>query len=291
MSCWRARPGTRRSASSSRSCRGRPSPGADRRVPLAHGLGHRRHRPLRARRSDRSAPGELSHRPARVRAPRFFSTAKYLVDPVRDDAPFFWHFTRFRDAIMSPLPEERSIENPRTRSPSSSCWRFSASRWSSPRRSSCCRSSSSARLGRDAAEGTRAHVLRGPRTRLHVRRGRDDPEADVAPGYPTYSLSVTLFALLVFSGLGSLASERLTLSRNRTLGTAFGVLAAWVLWPRLASCDHRFCRGRDPRARIAVTIALVAPMGLCLGASRHLGSAPSPASRHGPANTSRGPAR
>ena len=32
-------------------------------------------------------------------------------------------------------------------------------------------------------------------------------------GYPTYSLSVTLFGLLIFTGIGSLLSERLRWSR------------------------------------------------------------------------------
>src|SRR5439155_351697 len=36
-------------------------------------------------------------------------------------------------------------------------------------------------------------------------------------GYPTYSLTVTLFALLLTTGLGSLASERYATQRNRAL--------------------------------------------------------------------------
>jgi spermidine synthase/Na+-transporting methylmalonyl-CoA/oxaloacetate decarboxylase gamma subunit len=205
--------------------------------------------------------------------PRFFSTAKYLVDPVRDDAPFFWHFTRFRDAIMSPLPEERSIENPEDTIAEQLMLAF---------------------LGIAVVLAAAFLVLplivireawgempqKGLALTYFAALGLGFMFVEVAMiqkltlllGYPTYSLSVTLFALLVFSGLGSLASERLTLSRNRTLGTAFGVLAAWVLLAQAglpAIIDSAV--GGTRALRIAVTIALVAPMGLCLGSFMPLG--------------------
>src|SRR5262249_35582645 len=49
-------------------------------------------------------------------------------------------------------------------------------------------------------------------------------------GYPTYSLTVTLFALLISTGVGSLATERLAERRNSALVGLGIALAALVLF-------------------------------------------------------------
>ena len=33
----------------------------------------------------------------------------YQLSPVRDDSPFFWHFTSFRDAVFDPRDKNASI--------------------------------------------------------------------------------------------------------------------------------------------------------------------------------------
>jgi hypothetical protein len=90
-------------------------------------------------------------------------------------------------------------------------------------------------------------------------------------GFPTYALSVVLFALLVFTGVGSLLSERL---RDRRAGlvaalaavTAIIVVAAFALQPLLrALIDLPFA------ARVAVTVVLLAPAGLLLGMAMPIG--------------------
>ncbi len=91
-------------------------------------------------------------------------------------------------------------------------------------------------------------------------------------GYPTYSLTVTLFALLLSTGAGSLASERYTARRNRSLILLGGGLVLIVLLylpglPALA----RHGVGWPLPLRVAVTIAVLAPLGLCLGALMPLG--------------------
>jgi MFS family permease len=90
-------------------------------------------------------------------------------------------------------------------------------------------------------------------------------------GYPTYSLTVTLFALLLSSGIGSLASERygapehalrwcvaalavIVVAYDFGLGALLGRGVGWPL-----------------EVRALTTVAVLAPLGLCLGAFMPLG--------------------
>ncbi len=85
-------------------------------------------------------------------------------------------------------------------------------------------------------------------------------------GHPLYSVTVTLFAMLVFTGVGSLLSERWFRSPTRlawivpiALAVLLGLfillspkmVAAWIVWPKAA--------------RILVTAAVLAPISLLLG--------------------------
>jgi hypothetical protein len=92
-------------------------------------------------------------------------------------------------------------------------------------------------------------------------------------GFPTYSLSVVLFSLLVFTGLGALLSSRWADPR-RALSLA--LVAATVL---IAACAV----GLQPLlralidipfpARIATTVLLLAPVGVVLGMAMPIGLA------------------
>jgi hypothetical protein len=90
-------------------------------------------------------------------------------------------------------------------------------------------------------------------------------------GYPTYSLTVTLFALLASTGVGSLASERYLHS-----GTAVGALGA-ALTALVLACAygseplfaHAF--GWSLGGRVALCVAMLAPLGFCLGGFMPLG--------------------
>jgi spermidine synthase len=92
-------------------------------------------------------------------------------------------------------------------------------------------------------------------------------------GFPTYALSVVLFALLIFTGIGSLVSVRLAKPDPRRvlvaalgLGAAMIALAAVGLQPLLrALIDLPFA------ARIALTIAMLAPLGAVLGMAMPIG--------------------
>ena len=86
-------------------------------------------------------------------------------------------------------------------------------------------------------------------------------------GQPTYSLTVVLFSLLAFSGLGSFLSRRVPASRlaasltsSLTAVAVLACLAAAALSPlfyRLVHLPHSL--------RIVVTVLALAPLGLALG--------------------------
>jgi hypothetical protein len=89
-------------------------------------------------------------------------------------------------------------------------------------------------------------------------------------GHPTYALSVVLLSLLLFSGLGSLATERLyaapnprpRLPRLWPLVALLPLLLAFgFLTPALID---RF-EAETTAVRIATSIAILAPMGLLMG--------------------------
>jgi SAM-dependent methyltransferase len=90
-------------------------------------------------------------------------------------------------------------------------------------------------------------------------------------GFPTYALSVVLFSLLLWTGAGSLLAGRVTRPRTAltvALGTACVLIAAsaFLLHPVLAALiDLPFA------ARVAITVALLAPVGIALGMAMPLG--------------------
>jgi len=91
-------------------------------------------------------------------------------------------------------------------------------------------------------------------------------------GYPTYSLTVTLASILVFTGLGALLSKRFSASPRRaviTSGAALAVLGVFYLFALDPITDALL-----PAAfgiRVLVTVVLLAPLGLCLGMFMPLG--------------------
>lgn len=91
-------------------------------------------------------------------------------------------------------------------------------------------------------------------------------------GFPTYALSVVLFSLLLFTGLGALLSTRFTAAPRRALigalGTAIALIIAATLGlqPLLESLiDLPFA------ARVALSVAMMAPVAVALGMAMPLG--------------------
>jgi hypothetical protein len=90
-------------------------------------------------------------------------------------------------------------------------------------------------------------------------------------GFPTYALSVVLFALLLFTGAGAFLSARLRDQRRGLVAalsaaTLLIVVAAFALQPLLrALIELPFA------VRVAVAIVLLAPAGLLLGTAMPVG--------------------
>jgi hypothetical protein len=86
-------------------------------------------------------------------------------------------------------------------------------------------------------------------------------------GNPVYSLVVVLFALLLFSGIGSAATERIVRGRKRIslvvplIAVVVVVTAVGIITP---SVIHGAAAYTTP-ARILVSLALLAPLGLTMG--------------------------
>jgi Na+-transporting methylmalonyl-CoA/oxaloacetate decarboxylase gamma subunit len=204
---------------------------------------------------------------------RFFESYRYQVDPVRDNAPFFWHFARFRDAMATAWPQGGAIIDHEDAIAEQLTLTFLAvvvvlaalflllpfvtmrSAWKEmPHKAIAATYFACLGLGFMLLEVPLIQTL------------------TLLLGYPTYSLSVTLCALLVFSGTGSILSSQYTGSRKRTLLVLISALAAVVLAARawLPSVVGHFI-GYSLPVRIAVTVFVIAPVGLCLGAFMPLG--------------------
>jgi hypothetical protein len=91
-------------------------------------------------------------------------------------------------------------------------------------------------------------------------------------GYPTYSLTVVMLSLLASTGVGSLLSERVREPIARVLPARLAALALLVAgWLVAAPAVFDALLGAPLAVRIAVSIALLVPLGLVLGAFFPLG--------------------
>ncbi len=85
-------------------------------------------------------------------------------------------------------------------------------------------------------------------------------------GYPTYSLTVILFSLLTFSGIGSYLSGRLPLNPGRLILIAVALLAIVALgYLILLPPIFNHFLGAPQETRIAISLLLLLPLGLLLG--------------------------
>lgn len=202
---------------------------------------------------------------------RWFAEQPFDVRPVSDDSPFFWHFVRFGDLLSgrewpgTPFLEEGLGERVLL-----------------------------VLLGvvgllagilllapfafvRDAWPGTTRETVAAGVYFAAIGLGFMFLEISLIQrltlllGYPTRSLSVTLFALLLAGGIGSLLSARLSPS-----GAGFLRLSGVLLL--LGTAIQHLILPRLPgllawpiSARIAVAVAILAPLGLCLGIFLPLG--------------------
>jgi hypothetical protein len=90
-------------------------------------------------------------------------------------------------------------------------------------------------------------------------------------GFPTYALSIVLFALLLFTGAGSLVSARLGEPR-RVLVTALAVALALIAAAAVGLQPLLRALIELPFAlRVVVSVALIAPFGVALGTAMPIG--------------------
>jgi hypothetical protein len=91
-------------------------------------------------------------------------------------------------------------------------------------------------------------------------------------GYPTYTLMVTLAGLLVSAGIGSLLTERYAHRGRVAVIVLIAILAALTVFLQFGIDVVAREIGAQPLGiRIAVALAILSPLGLCLGAFMPLG--------------------
>lgn len=91
-------------------------------------------------------------------------------------------------------------------------------------------------------------------------------------GYPTLSLTVTLAAVLVFTGIGALLSEKVAGRSQQVLPLALGALALLTLFYRFGLGTMTDAYLAQPfTVRVILTLLVLAPLGLCLGMFMPLG--------------------
>jgi hypothetical protein len=90
-------------------------------------------------------------------------------------------------------------------------------------------------------------------------------------GYPTYSLTVTLASILVFTGIGALVSKRFA-HRGWLMPVLLAVLAIITLFYEFG-LDNLTDSLLDESlfVRVVVSLIVLAPLGLCLGMFMPLG--------------------
>lgn len=201
----------------------------------------------------------------------FYANYPYDVTPVSDDAPFFWHFVRFSDAVESTF--------------------------SSPKSSHESGNGERLLLLLLVISSVLAAVLLFSPLLLRREVWKEMPSKGLASiyfaalgagfmylevsliqrltlflGYPTYSLTVTLFAILISTGIGSRLSENFGGPTGRLLARLAACLTALVCFYTFALTPIiQTLVGAPLAVRIGVTIALLMPLGLCLGVFMPLG--------------------
>ncbi len=82
-------------------------------------------------------------------------------------------------------------------------------------------------------------------------------------GHPNYSISIVLFTLLLATGIGSFATEKIGQPRSRIslVGGLILLVTIGIFYPQLSS----MFRESPISSRICLTIALIFPLGFCMG--------------------------
>jgi hypothetical protein len=79
-------------------------------------------------------------------------------------------------------------------------------------------------------------------------------------GHPIYAFAAVLFAILLFSGLGSMISARLSLPR-----TLMALIGAIILYPLILPFIFQLLLGQSLGLRLLVSVLSLAPLGFLMG--------------------------
>ena len=90
-------------------------------------------------------------------------------------------------------------------------------------------------------------------------------------GHPTYGLSVVLFALLIFTGMGSLLTTNTFNQRHRNILPIVLLLVFLCLYGFFSKYIMLYFQASSTPVRILVAILMLSPMGLCMGTALPLG--------------------
>jgi spermidine synthase len=218
---------------------------------------------------DHPVPAAITLSPDALRA--WYATYPFDVRPITDDAPFFWHFVPFRGAMRATLrpgasATEEGLGERLLLVLFALVTVFAAVALLLPL------------LLRRALWRTIPHKTAAGIYFAALGLGFMFFEVTLIQrltlflGYPTYSLTVTLFALLLSTGIGSLASAAAVATPHRAVGAAGAVLVALVAFYLfgLAPLTAQLTTAPFP-ARVALATAVLFPLGLCLGLFMPLG--------------------
>jgi hypothetical protein len=200
---------------------------------------------------------------------RWYDAYPFNVRPITDDSPFFWHFTRFRDAVgggQSVADVEIGTGERVLLILLAFVTVFASVFLLLP-----------FVMIRDTWARTPYKL---PAAVFFAAIGMGFMFFEVTLiqrftlflGYPTYSLTVTLFALLIFTGLGSLLSAQYRGYRDRAVVLLLGLIVVMTLLYQFALGPVvERCIGFGLPARIVLAVLFMAPLGFCLGAFMPLG--------------------
>jgi hypothetical protein len=195
------------------------------------------------------------------------------ITAVTDDAPYFWHFSRFRDVIAN-------ITHPlRTNDPEDAIGErvlllllgiavlyaaaFLLAPFIAVRR----------KWRALPAKGTSAVYFSALGLGFMFFEITMIQRLVQFLGYPTYSLTVTLATLLVATGVGALASKRLAGRSRHTVPIVLAVVAALTVFYEFALPQilDGSLESTGLAVRVAATVIVLAPLGVCLGMFMPLG--------------------
>lgn len=207
----------------------------------------------------------------------WYDSFAYLVAPVYDNSPFFWHFFRFRDSLAD-LMSAQSDPNDAARHESmgeralmltlilcsvSAIVILLIPLW--------CIRGVWMELPQKTVSGVYFACLGFGFMAFEISLIQ---KLTLLLGIPYYSLAVTLMSMLLFAGMGSLASARVNSGRRGLAVTLFAVLAVMTVFFQFGAnplIDR--CIVMPLAARAALAIAMLAPLSFCLGMFMPIGLA------------------